>query len=212
VDCRVDFPLGFAPLRSHILPERSMRMLGLVMLVSVLTSQPVRAQPFDARLPTCLACHGENGQSQLPEVPSLGAQPALYSLTQLVMFRDKLRESEPMNEMAKGLSDDDLRKAADFIAKLPPPPPVADAPDAARMEKARALATQNRCNFCHQSNFEGGQSVPRLAGQREDYLLKALRGYKDNSRRGYDAAMSEVVYPLKDTDFIELAYFLARSK
>ena len=189
-----------------------MRMLGLVILLLVLAAEPVRAQPLDARLPTCLACHGENGQSQLPEVPSLGAQPALYSLTQLVMFRDQLRESEPMNEMAKGLSDDDLRKAADLIARLPPPAPVADASDAARMEKARALAAQNKCNFCHQSNFEGGQNVPRLAGQREDYLLKALRGYKDNSRRGYDAAMSEVVYPLNDADFIELAYFLSRLK
>ena len=189
-----------------------MHMLGLLVLLSVLTSLPARAQPLDARLPTCLACHGENGQSQLPEVPSLGAQPALYSLTQLVMFRDKLRLSDPMNEMAQGLSDDDLRKAADLIAKLPPPAPVADAPNAARMEKARALAAENRCNFCHQSNFEGGQTVPRLAGQREDYLLKALRGYKDNSRRGYDATMSEAVYPLQDADFIELAYFLARVK
>jgi hypothetical protein len=30
-------------------------------------------------------------------------------------------------------------------------------------------------------------NVPRLAGQREDYLLKSLRAYKENSRRGYDA-------------------------
>ena len=192
--------------------EHDMRKLAVAILVSVLTSLPARTQSLDARLPTCLACHGENGQSQLPEVPSLGAQPALYSLTQLVMFRDRLRLSDPMNEMAQGLSDDELRKAADLIAKLPPPAPVADAPDAARMEKARALAGQNRCNFCHQSNFEGGQNVPRLAGQREDYLLKALRGYKDNSRRGYDAAMAEVVYPLADADLVELAYFLARVK
>ena len=192
--------------------EHDMRKLAVAILVSVLASLPARTQSLDAHLPTCLACHGENGQSQLPEVPSLGAQPALYSLTQLVMFRDRLRLSDPMNEMAQGLSDDDLRKAADLIAKLPAPAPVADAPDAARMEKARALAGQNRCNFCHQSNFEGGQNVPRLAGQREDYLLKALRGYKDNSRRGYDAAMAEVVYPLADADLVELAYFLARVK
>ena len=52
----------------------------------------------------------------------------------------------------------------------------------------------------------------RLAAQREDYLLKTLRGYKDNTRRGYDAQMSEVVYDLKDEDFVELAYFLARQK
>jgi cytochrome c553 len=178
----------------------------------VLTITAIYAQPLDARLPACLACHGESGQSQLPEVPSLGAQPALYSLIQLVMFRDKLRLTEPMNTMTQGLSDEDLRKAADAIFKLPAPQPPAGSPDNSRMEKGRILVGQHRCNFCHQTNFQGGDNVPRLAGQREDYLLKALRGYKDNSRRGYDAAMSDVVYPIKDEDLAELAYFLARVK
>jgi cytochrome c553 len=117
-----------------------------------------------------------------------------------------------MNEMAKGLSDDDLRKVADIISKLPPPVPVSDTPDPARMERARALSQEHRCNFCHQANYAGQENVPRLAGQREDYLLKAMRGYKDNSRRGYDAQMSEVVYTMTDADFVDLAYFLARLK
>jgi len=114
--------------------------------------------------------------------------------------------------MAKGLSDDDLRSFADVIAKLPAPHP-SDAPaDAARMERAAALAVQNRCNVCHTATFAGQESVPRIANQREDYLIKALRGYKDNSRRGYDAAMADVVYPLSDGDMVELAYFLSRQK
>jgi cytochrome c553 len=189
-----------------------MRSLTVGAILAGLTALPVHAQQLDARLPTCFACHGENGTSQLPEIPSLGAQPAFYVTVQMLMFRDKLRVTEPMNEMAKGLSDDDLRKAADIVSKLPPPTPVADMPDAARMDRARALATQHRCNFCHQTHFQGLDNVPRLAGQREDYLLKSLRGYKDNSRRGYDAQMSEVVYGMKDEEFVELAYMLARVK
>jgi cytochrome c553 len=189
-----------------------MRSLAVGAIIIGLAALPAFAQQLDARLPTCFACHGENGQSQLPETPSLGAQPAFYVTVQMLMFRDKLRVTEPMNEMAKGLTDDDLRKAADIISKLLPPPPVADNPDPARMDKARALASQHRCNFCHQANFQGQENVPRLAGQREDYLLKALRGYKDNTRRGYDAQMSEVVYSMKDEEFADLAYFLARVK
>jgi len=173
---------------------------------------PACAQSLQEHMSTCFGCHGEKGQSQLPEVPSLGAQPAFYTLVELVMFRDKLRITEPMNEMTKGLSDDDLRVVSDIIAKLPPPEPVSDTPESARMDRGRALAHQNRCNFCHQSNFQGLDNVPRLAGQREDYLLKTLRAYKDNSRRGYDAQMSEVVYAMKDEDFVDLAYFLARVK
>ena len=192
-------------------PDEMLR-IAIEAILAVLAGFPVCAQSLQDRASTCLSCHGEKGQSQLPEVPSLGAQPALYTLVELVMFRDKLRITEPMNEMTKGLSDDDLRAASDMIAKLPPPEPVSDTPDPTRMDRGRALAQQNRCNFCHQSNFQGLDNVPRLAGQREDYLLKSLRAYKDNSRRGYDAQMSEVVYAMKDEDFVDLAYFLARVK
>jgi cytochrome c553 len=189
-----------------------MRSLAIGAIVAGLAALPLAAQPLEERLPTCFACHGDNGTSQSPETPSLGAQPAFYTTVQLVMFRDRLRMSEPMNEMTKGLSDAELQKAADIISKLPMPQPVADTPDAGRTERGRALAEQHRCNFCHQSDYAGNENVPRLAGQREDYLLKALRGYKDNSRYAYDAQMSDVVYPLKDADFANLAYFLARLK
>jgi cytochrome c553 len=189
-----------------------MRSLAIGAIVAGLAALPLGAQSLDERLPACFACHGDKGTSQLPDTPSLGAQPAFYTTVQLLMFRDRLRVSEPMNEMTKGLSDTELQRAADIISKLPPPEPVSDTPDAARMERGRALGQQHRCNFCHQSNYAGQENVPRIAGQREDYLLKALRGYKDNSRFAYDAQMSDVVYPLKDEDFADLASFLARLK
>ena len=78
------------------------------------------------------------------------------------------------------------------------------------MERIRALIDQHRCNFCHQGNYSGEQNVPRLAGQREDYLVKALREYKSNTRRGYDAAMADVFYQISDEQILDLAYYLAR--
>ncbi len=158
----------------------------------------------------CLACHGENGQSQTPEVPSLGAQPEYYVTIQLVMFRDKLRTVDVMNEVMAGASDDMVRELASFVSKLPAPQATADSADAARMQRASALAQKNHCNVCHRTDFSGGENVPRLAGQREDYLVKALRGYKDNSRRGYDASMADVIQPLTDEQILDLAYYLAR--
>jgi cytochrome c553 len=166
------------------------------------------AQPAEERLATCLACHGENGQSQTPEVPSLGGQPEFYLTIQLYMFREKLRVVDIMNEMTKGLSDDDLRKIAAAIAKLPKPPP-AGAPDPARAQRVQALIAQNRCNFCHRANFAGEQNVPRLADQREDYLVKAMREYKSNARHGYDASMADVLYPVSDEQIVDLAHFLS---
>ena len=188
-------------------------MRGLVAAIALMcVALPASAQTVQERLPTCLACHGGDGQSQNPDVPSLGAQQSFYVTVQLLMFRERMRLADAMNDMAKGLSDDDLRSFADVIAKLPAPHP-SDAPaDPARMERAAALAVQNRCNVCHTATFAGQESVPRIANQREDYLIKALRGYKDNSRHGYDATMAEVMQPVTDDQILDLAYYIARVK
>ena len=50
----------------------------------------------------------------------------------------------------------------------------------------------------------------KLPYQREDYLVKALREYKDNSRRRYDTSMADVLYPISGAQLLDLAYFLAR--
>ena len=188
-----------------------MRSLTGVVLV-LLAVLPVAAATFAERLAPCLACHGETGQSATPEVPSLGAQPAFYVTIQLYMFRERMRVVEPMNGMTQGLSDEELRRMAEMIAQLPPPPPTATPPDPARLERASLLIQQHRCNFCHNRDFSGAQNVPRLAGQREDYLVKALREYKSNARRAYDVAMADVMYPVTDADILDLAHFLARQQ
>ena len=183
-------------------------LLGVVLLLMAVL--PVAAASLEERLAPCLACHGEQGQSAQPEVPSLGAQPAFYVMVQLYMFRERLRTVEPMHALTQGLTDDELRRMADVIATLPPPRPVEAPGDPARLERARALIQQHRCNFCHNPDFSGAQQVPRLAGQREDYLVKALREYKNNTRRGYDPAMAEVLYAINDEQILDLAYFLTR--
>src|SRR3977135_429995 len=143
-------------------------------LAFVLAASPGHAGVDAERTAACFACHGERGQSETENTPSLGAQQAPYLLIQLFMFREKLRAFEPMNEMAKALSDDDLRTFADFIGKLPKPKPPADAGDPARLQRAQALAAQLRCNSCHNLDFSGKENVPRIAHQREDYLATPL--------------------------------------
>ena len=182
-------------------------IVAALVLMSALSAN---AATTEERLAPCLACHGDKGQSVIPDVPSLGGQPAFYLTIQLLMFREKLRVVEPMNQMMLGLKDDDLRDMADYIAKLPPPEPVGGAGDPARIEQAKALIEQHRCNFCHNRDYSGEKNVPRLAGQREDYLVKALREYKSNARRGYDASMADVLYLISDEQLLDLAYFLAR--
>ena len=178
-------------------PWQALSLVIFVVLIFV-SALPANADTLEARLAPCLACHGANGQSTIPEVPSLGGQPAFYLTIQLLMFREKLWVVEPMNQMMQGLKDDDLRSMAAYLAKLPPPEPADGSIDPVRMERARTLIEQHRCNVCHNRDYSGEQNVPRLAGQREDYLVKALREYKNNTRRGYDASMADVLYLIRD--------------
>jgi cytochrome c553 len=183
---------------------------GIVIALIVFTTFASAAAPQDERLAQCFACHGENGDSQNPEIPSLGAQTSPYLLIQLYLFREKQRVFEPMNEMAKDLTDDDLQTLSDAVSKLPPPKPASGPVDAARMEKAKALVQQYRCNVCHDANLQGRDNVPRIAGQREDYLVKTLREYKNNTRHGYDGSMAEVLEPIADSEIQDLAYYVSR--
>jgi cytochrome c553 len=187
------------------------RRMACVLPFVLLAAAPAAAGVFDERKAQCIACHGENGVSQTPAVPSLGGQPNLFVLYQLVGFRDGQRKFDIMNGMMKDMSDDDLRAAADFIGTLPAPPKPAAAPDAARFARGKALAEKNRCGFCHLPDFSGRDQIPRLAHQREDYLLKALRDYKSQTRFGGGAMMNEVLFALNDDDLAALAYFMAHA-
>ncbi len=179
-------------------------------LAFVTLALPASAETIEQRAVACFGCHGEHGQSETENTPSLGGQQAPYALIQLFMFREKLRTFEPMNEMAQSFTDDDLQKFSDFIARLPKPAPPADAGEPARMQRGQALAQQNRCNACHNTDFSGKENVPRIANQREDYLAKTLGEYKDNSRHGYDGTMADVMGSVSKEQIADLAYYIAR--
>src|SRR5882762_7166680 len=99
-----------------------MRATSAVLALLLLTCV-AKAETVEERAATCLACHGEKGQSTTDNTPSLGAQQPAYVLIQLYMFREKLRVFDVMNEMAKDLTDDDLRAYSELITKLPKPAP-----------------------------------------------------------------------------------------
>ncbi|MCE9657640.1 MAG: c-type cytochrome [Burkholderiales bacterium] len=160
----------------------------------------------------CAACHGANGRSDMPGTPVLAGQHSYYTITQLFLYREGRRSNPLMTAVAKGFSDADLRGFSDYIGTLPPQPaPAASAPpDAARMKQGQALAQQHKCVFCHGADFAGGQQVPRIGGQREEYLRDVLQGYRSGQRVGYTLAMAEAVGPVSPAELDVLAYYAAR--
>jgi cytochrome c553 len=132
-------------------------------------------------------------------------------VAQLFLFRDGRRGNAPaaMTEAARPLTNDDLRAFGELVSKLPPPAPPTQAPDPTRFARGRAVAERQHCPVCHNPDYSGREQMPRLANQREDYLVKALRDYKSGARIGYGAAMSQELSGLSDADLVDVAHFLA---
>ena len=161
----------------------------------------------------CADCHGTNGRSERPGVPVLAGQPALYAITQLFLFREGRRSNEAMVALARSMTDADLRGFSDHIGTLPPvSSPRPDAPpDAARLGRGQALARQHKCLFCHGDDLAGGQQVPRIGGQKEDYVLATLRAFKAGERPGYTRAMAEALSQVPMDDLDLLAHYVANA-
>jgi cytochrome c553 len=158
----------------------------------------------------CTPCHGEAGISETENTPSLAGQPNPFLQWQLVFFRSGSRKNEVMQPIAEQINNEEIRNLGGYFASLTPPNTSApdDNPDLSK--KGAEAAAGRRCGSCHGDTFAGTKAVARLAGQREEYLVKALHDYKLNLRVGGGvAAMAEVAYPLSEQEITALAHYLA---
>lgn len=156
----------------------------------------------------CIACHGPNGNSASPAVPSLAAQPPLYIYYQLLQFREKRRTDPVMSPIAAPLTDRDMQDLAAYFTKQQPTPSVSGV-DKERAERGRAVADRNHCESCHAKGYAGQNHIPRLAGQGPDYLRVQLKGFRSGTRPDIDGTMAETAQPLSDEDIENLVNFLA---
>ena len=188
-------------------------LYGLALGLSALASVPAHAADIAAgkeKAELCTACHGEGGISQTENIPSLAGQPDQFIQWQLVFFRSGSRRNEQMQPIVEQISNEDIRNLGAYFASLAPPKPTAadDDPDLSR--KGAQAAAGRRCASCHADTYAGTKAVARLAGQREEYLIKALHDYKSGQRSGGGgAAMADVAYPLSEEEITALAHYLA---
>lgn len=202
-------------LKASLQPARvATALLALLLPLAAAAQQPPAAgNAYAQRFASlCAACHGANGRNDMALTPALAGQHSFYAITQLFLFREGRRSNEAMTAVAKTLTDADLRGFSDYIATLPavPAPPPAQPADATRMARGQALAQEHKCFACHGADLSGGQQVPRIAQQREDYLQMALQEFKSGKRPGYTMAMGEAVGRIPVEDLDTLAYFVAR--
>jgi cytochrome c553 len=185
----------------------------MLLVVALVCGSPAHAADLAAgkeKAGLCAGCHGENGISQTENIPSLAGQPDQFIQWQLVFFRSGARKNELMQPVVEQINNEDIRNLGAYFASLTPPKASQpdDNPDLS--QKGAQAAAGRRCASCHTDTFAGTKAVARIAGQREEYLLKALHDYKSGIRSGGGgAAMADVAYPLSDEEITALAHYLA---
>jgi cytochrome c553 len=156
----------------------------------------------------CGACHGDDGNSQIINIPSLAGQPEFFLNYQLFLMREGVRRIEVMTPLVKDLADDDLAALARHFASLPAKASN-ERIDAERVRRGAELAAARRCGSCHLPSLAGQDQMPRLAKQRVDYLIHSLTDIRDGKRSGGDTLMSGSVAGLSDSDLAALAHYAA---
>jgi cytochrome c553 len=188
-------------------------LIGMISAAIVISGSVARAADPAAgkeKAEICAGCHGDNGISQTENIPSLAGQPDQFTQWQLVFFRGGARKNELMQQIAEQITNEDVRILGAYFASLTPPKDSKpdDNPDLSK--KGAEAAVGRRCASCHGDSFAGTKAVARLAGQREEYLVKALHDYKSGVRSGgAGAAMTDVAYPLSDEEITALSHYLA---
>ena len=180
----------------------------LAVVVSTGVASGADAEAGRRKAAPCFACHGPEGNSTNPAVPSLAGQVATYIHWQLLLYRDKRRVDPQMAPVAAALGDTDMADLAAFFAAQRPTASSTPPADAAAGEAGRRLAEGYHCNDCHGRNFEGRDYAPRLRGLSRDYVVAQMRGFKARTRGDLDGAMTQAAQPVADADIDPLADYI----
>jgi cytochrome c553 len=159
----------------------------------------------------CATCHGDDGRSRTPDIPSLAGQQAAFVTLQMILIREGIRRVPAMAAVAEGMADRDIEDLAAYFATLPPGPPEDRRErDATLYAAGEAVIGPRRCGICHLPGLTGRDQVPRIVGQPEEYLRRAMTEYRDGQRVGADTQMNGAMVGMSDAEVAAVAHFLAQ--
>lgn len=193
-----------------------MRFLPLLFIVVVgFLDQSAHAQ--DAALgkekaqQVCAACHGMDGNSVSGEYPSLAGQTARYIYVELKDYQAGRRKHPIMSAIAAPLSREDMFNLGAYFASLPLKS-VAYPVEAERVARGKAITDNALCTMCHLGGFSGQNEIPRVAGQRYEYILGQLKAFKNYERTNDAGNMASVAKALSDEDMVNIAQYITSIK
>ena len=156
----------------------------------------------------CKGCHGLDGKGAAPAIPHLAAQREHYLIAALHAYKDGKRTHAALKDMAKQMTEADVRNISAFYARLPP---VASAPEknaqqGSPYEQGKTLAAA--CAKCHgEDGNSQSPGTPGLAGQQPRYFVTALQEYLAGERK--KSPMHPMLPGLSRFDMENLALYFA---
>jgi len=160
------------------------------------TGSAAAGEPLSA---VCGGCHGSHGVSTDTSTPSLAGQDARYLVEAIKAYRTT-RKRESMRLYVTGLSDKDIQHLAAFYTVQ----------KSRAVEKGQTLVKDltDKCERCHAAEAEiPGMAVPKIRGQDRDYLIMALRAYRDDRRES--STMHKMSLPYGDAVIESIASYYA---
>lgn len=147
----------------------------------------------------CAACHGQDGNSVVPEWPKIAGQHPDYAARQSILIREQKRNVPEMYPMVMNLSDQDLWDIAAHYAQFEVEPGVADEELVARGRSLYQAGDHGvgipSCSGCHGPAGDGipGAHYPKLRGQHADYTADRLQRYRAGEHNGEDDPYSHIM-------------------
>lgn len=175
----------------------------------MLTALFISAAYAQDKRQSCAACHGADGNSSIAGTPSIAGQPRIFLENYLVMTREGIRGTDVMQALLKGVPDKEIVALAAHFSSLKSRT-LEGKTNPALFKRGQDIAAKNRCASCHEASYHGREQMPRLAGQREDFLAEAMFAYQQNRRAGGDTIMAASLYGIPAADIKALAHYLAR--
>jgi cytochrome c553 len=160
----------------------------------------------------CANCHGEDGNSRQPLVPTLAGQQAAYLKRQVRDFMAGTRKHELMTGFLSRLGDEDVDALGTYFSAQKPLPGRRGDPRAAELGKALYFqgsrnAALPSCDGCHSADGGGSPRFPRLAGQQPEYLIKQLKDIQ-SGRRIASPLMKAVAERMSEDEMRAVATYL----
>lgn len=180
----------------------------IAILGTLLLPAASAAQSIEEKAQLCAACHGENGIPQEKTTPVIWGQYQGYLYLELRDYKSGARKNDIMSPLAETLAREDMMALALYFSQkrwpdlqLPAAPPDV----AARATRANGSVG---CTGCHQGQYQGEGTQPRLAGQSREYLDQTMLDFRTR-KRGNNPGMTDLMLATSEDDIAALAQYMA---